>query len=120
MKSFLDFTPRAADNIYEEMKKKGISMSLPQLLQNLLPDIPEPVFKKENIEKPKLQKPQTADSGESISETELAAVIMAAIAAYRADCGSSSLIVRKITRISGNDTSWSNAAKMDCIESRKF
>ena len=45
---------------------------------------------------------------------------MAAIAAYRADCGSSSLIVRKITRISGNDTSWSNAAKMDCIESRKF
>ena len=36
VKSFLDFTPRAADNIYEEMKKKGISMSLPQLLQNLL------------------------------------------------------------------------------------
>ena len=99
-------------------KKKDTARA--QLLQNLLPDIPEPVFKKENIEKPKLQKPQTADSGESISETELAAVIMAAIAAYRADCGSSSLIVRKITRISGNDTSWSNAAKMDCIESRKF
>lgn len=36
VKSFLDFTPRAADNIYEEMKKKGISMSFPQLLQNLL------------------------------------------------------------------------------------
>lgn len=36
VKGFLDFTPRTADNIYEQMRKKGISTSLPQLLQSLL------------------------------------------------------------------------------------
>lgn len=36
VESFLDFTPRTADSIYGVMKKKGLSMTLPQLLQRLL------------------------------------------------------------------------------------
>ena len=48
------------------------------------------------------------------------AVIAAALEAYRADGGTGSLIVRKITRISGESTPWSNAAIDDCIESRRF
>lgn len=54
------------------------------------------------------------------SEEEIAAVIAAAIAAYRADGGTGTLVVRKISRASGNATAWSNAAKADCIQSRKF
>lgn len=49
-----------------------------------------------------------------------AAVIAAAIAAYSGDGNRGNLIVRKITRISGNSTNWTNAAIDDCIESRKF
>lgn len=48
------------------------------------------------------------------------AVIAAALEAYRADGGTGSLIVRKITRLSGESTPWSNAAIEDCIESRRF
>lgn len=48
------------------------------------------------------------------------AVIAAALEAYRADGGTGSLIVRKITRLSGESTPWSNAAIDDCIESRRF
>lgn len=85
--------------------------------QGLLPDIPEPVFNEES--------PEVTDFGEKddtsdISEEELTAVIAAAIAAYCADCPAGSLIVKRIRRIPAKETAWSGAAKMDCIESRKF
>ena len=50
----------------------------------------------------------------------IAAVIAAAVAAYQSSGGTGSLVVRKISRISGETTPWSLAAKEDCIESRKF
>lgn len=50
----------------------------------------------------------------------LAAVIAAAIAAYQNDGGTGNLVVRKIKRLSGESTTWSNAAIEDCIESRRF
>lgn len=57
----------------------------------------------------------------SAAEAEVvAAVIAAAIEAYRAEGGMGSLKVRKITRLSGEHTPWSNAAIDDCIKSRRF
>ncbi len=50
----------------------------------------------------------------------IAAVIAAAVAAYQSSGGTGNLVVRKISRISGETTPWSLAAKEDCIESRKF
>ncbi|MDO4485475.1 MAG: OadG family protein [Bacillota bacterium] len=50
----------------------------------------------------------------------IAAVIAAAVAAYEGSGGTGNLVVRKISRISGETTPWSLAAKEDCIESRKF
>ncbi|MDO4746484.1 MAG: OadG family protein [Bacillota bacterium] len=50
----------------------------------------------------------------------IAAVIAAAIAAYQGSGGTSNLVVRKISRISGETTLWTNAAREDCIASRKF
>ena len=57
---------------------------------------------------------------DSDSKDDLIAVIAAAIAAYEGSGGSGNLIVRKISRVSGEITTWSNAAREDCIESRKF
>lgn len=56
----------------------------------------------------------------SNTDETLAAVIAAAIAAYQNEGGSGHLVVKKIKRISGEMTSWSNAAIEDCIESRRF
>ena len=50
----------------------------------------------------------------------IAAVIAAAIAAYQGSGGTANLVVRKISRISGETTLWTNAAREDCIASRKF
>ena len=50
----------------------------------------------------------------------IAAVIAAAVAAYQSSGVTGNLVVRKISRISGETTPWSLAAKEDCIESRKF
>ena len=50
----------------------------------------------------------------------IAAVIAAAVAAYQGSGGTSNLVVRKISRISGETTLWTNAAREDCIASRKF
>ena len=50
----------------------------------------------------------------------IAAVIAAAIAAYQGNGGTGNLVVRKISRISGETTLWTNAAREDCIASRKF
>ena len=51
--------------------------------------------------------------------TELIAVIAAAIAAMEGT-SPNNLIVRKISRISGNSTSWSRAGASEIIDSRKF
>lgn len=54
--------------------------------------------------------------------TEIIAVITAAIAAMTGSesTGADGFIVRKISRISGEKISWSNAGLMECIDSRKF
>lgn len=54
------------------------------------------------------------------SDDALIAVIAAAIAAYEGSESAGNLIVRKISRVSGEMTSWSNAAIEDCLNSRKF
>ena len=59
--------------------------------------------------------PVTAETDDA-----LVAVIAAAIAAYEGNPAGGNLVVKKIRRISGDFTPWSNAAKEDCIESRKF
>lgn len=62
--------------------------------------------------------PQVVQAG-SDDET-IAAVIAAAVCAYRGSGGTGNLVVRKISRISGETTLWTNAAREDCIDSRKF
>lgn len=52
------------------------------------------------------------------ADNSLIAVITAAIAAFEG--GSSNFVVRKIRRISGETTAWSDAGRADCIDSRKF
>ena len=47
-------------------------------------------------------------------------VLAAAIAAYQSEGGTGNLVVRKIQRLSGETTLWTNAAREDCIESRRF
>lgn len=62
-----------------------------------------------------------APSGEAAAANDnlsLIAVITAAVAACRG--GSSNFIVRKIHRLSGETTAWSDAGRSDCIDSRKF
>lgn len=54
------------------------------------------------------------------NDAEIAAVIAAAIAAYEGSGRTGNLVVRKISRLSGETTLWTNAAREDCIESRKF
>ncbi len=57
---------------------------------------------------------------ETSDQDVIAAVIAAAIAVYQENGGAGNLVVRKIRRVSGEITPWSNAAREDCIESRKF
>lgn len=63
---------------------------------------------------------ESAAVQEDINDTELVAVITAAISAYEASTGhtSSNIVVRKITRIAGN--AWANAGMTECLESRKI
>lgn len=56
----------------------------------------------------------------SNTDDVVAAVIAAAIAAYQSNGGTGNLVVRKISRISGETTLWASAAREDCIESRRF
>lgn len=63
--------------------------------------------------------PQVAPTVKSDDEV-IAAVIAAAVAAYQGSGGTGNLVVRKISRISGETTLWTNAAREDCIASRKF
>ena len=67
--------------------------------------------------------PKTAELAATVSAdagAELVAVITAAIAALEGTASTSGLIIRKISRISGNSTAWSRAGASEIIDSRKF
>ena len=57
--------------------------------------------------------PSVAAPAAAKTDDVLTAVIAAAIAAYQSEG-------RKIQRLSGETTLWTNAAREDCIESRRF
>ncbi|QOX65380.1 hypothetical protein FRZ06_19485 [Anoxybacterium hadale] len=61
----------------------------------------------------------TTASAATGTGTELIAVIAAAIAALEGT-SPNRLIIRKISRIAGNSTSWSRAGASEIIDSRKF
>lgn len=63
---------------------------------------------------------QTAVTSVKADDEVIAAVIAAAVAAYQGNGGTGNLVVRKISRLSGETTLWTNAAREDCIASRKF
>lgn len=73
--------------------------------------------------------PQTTDAAAApsaaetvtaaVADNSLIAVISAAIAAYEGG-SANNFVVRKIRRISGETTAWSDAGRADCIDSRKF
>ena len=60
-----------------------------------------------------------APAQETMAESELIAVIMAAIAAVEGKGVASNLNVKRISRISGNAPSWSAAGRVECIDSRR-
>ena len=60
----------------------------------------------------------SAPAAPAAADDSLIAVISAAIAAYEGDSGSN-LVVRKITRLSGEQTSWENAGILARMETRK-
>lgn len=62
--------------------------------------------------------PSAAPAITAAADDSLIAVISAAIAAYEG--GANNYIVRKIRRISGESTVWSETGRADCIDSRKF
>lgn len=49
----------------------------------------------------------------------IAAVIAAAVAAYQGSGGAGNLVVRKISRLSGETTPWISAGRDECIERRQ-
>lgn len=67
------------------------------------------------VESVQPQEPVKTESDEQV----IAAVIAAAIAAYEGSSSTSNLVVRKITRLSGNTSSWSTSAREECMASRK-
>lgn len=50
----------------------------------------------------------------------IAAVIAAAVCAYQESGGTGNLVVKKISRVSGGTNLWVNAAREDCMQSRKI
>ena len=79
--------------------KKGDKASAAETKANATPSVAAPAAKTDDV---------------------LTAVIAAAIAAYQSEGGTGNLVVRKIQRLSGETTLWTNAAREDCIESRRF
>lgn len=67
-------------------------------------------------EAPKAAAVQEADN------SELIAVISAAIAAYEgtSSLAASNLVVKKISRAGGESTAWGKAGMADCVDSRKI
>ena len=69
----------------------------------------------------------TAKKGDKASAAETKANATPSVAApaaaktaYQSEGGTGNLVVRKIQRLSGETTLWTNAAREDCIESRRF
>ena len=60
-----------------------------------------------------------APAAEETSDEELVAVIAAAVAAYQG-ANANNLVVRKITRISGENTPWASSALEDRLQTRKW
>ena len=70
-----------------------------------------------------LAKKQAAPAESTVATTdqsELIAVISAAIAAFEGSGMSSNLVVRKINRVAGPALAWSSQGQMDAIASRKI
>ena len=64
---------------------------------------------------------QTTANVEVTNDSELVAVITAAIAAMEGNAiNPGNLIIRKINRISGNSNAWSRAGASEVLDSRKF
>ncbi len=62
----------------------------------------------------------TTQPAAAAADDSLIAVISAAIAAYEGAGGNGNLVVRKISRVSGETTAWSEAGRIDCVNSRKL
>lgn len=70
---------------------------------------------------PVVATPNTAISTTAIKgDTELIAVITAAIAAAEGSVSAGGLVIRKISRISGDSNAWNKAGSREIIDSRKF
>lgn len=63
--------------------------------------------------------PEAAEVAEESSDESLVAVIAAAIAAYEG-ANASNLVVKKITRLSGEQTPWGSFGLEDRLETRKM
>lgn len=63
--------------------------------------------------------PSNVTAGE-VNDSQLVAVIMAAIAASQGTEYASNLVIRKINRISGNSPSWGKAGVSEAIDTRRF
>lgn len=75
--------------------------------------------KKEAVNPVAQEIPATASAPQM--DANLIAVITAAIAAFEGGSVSANgFIVRKISRATGINTSWSNAGLNECIDSRRF
>ena len=65
--------------------------------------------------------PITKVEAENENKAELIAVITAAISAFEGQGGfKNNLIIRKISRVTGQTTAWANAGSVDAINSRRF
>lgn len=61
-----------------------------------------------------------ADTQAQVDDEVIAAVIAAAVCAYQESGGAGNLVVKKISRVSGGTNLWVNAAREDCMQSRKI
>lgn len=64
--------------------------------------------------------PAASPASPAADDQVIAAVIAAAVAAYQGSGGTGNLVVRRISRVSGETTFWTNAGRKECIDSRKF
>lgn len=60
-----------------------------------------------------------ATTSDSLSDGQLIAVLMAAIAAEEGAAVASNLVIRKINRIAGGQTAWRSAGSAECLDSRR-
>lgn len=61
-----------------------------------------------------------ADTQAQADDEVIAAVIAAAVCAYQESGGAGNLVVKKISRVSGGTNPWVNAAREECMQSRKI